>query len=506
MLWRTGVSSARLHKLMRSAGSGNMHFLQPLPLLLTMPVSRRSFLFLAMANAGVLSVATMRPVSATQVLVPNVSGLYAVAVAKTIQPTEVKEIVSAMQGWDGKVSVGGGRYSMGGQIAIVGGLHIDMRRMNKLVWFRPEERCVRVEAGMRWRDLQEVIDPHGLSVTTMQSYANFTVGGSVSVNAHGRYVGNGALANSVRSLQLVLSDGQVVEANRSLNRALFCCAIGGYGAVGVISEVELDLAENVRMERVVHAVPLGRYPEFFKTEIERDGKAVMHNADLVPPEFDAPIAVTWRVTSKPLTDTRRLIPKGLSYPLEQNVMWALTEIPFADRLQASVVRPILLSDEVVRWRNCEASLDVAQLEPRTRRFSTYALQEYFVPPRRFMSFVTRMAKILKKNEVEALNVSIRHSPADTVSALPWAKEEVFCFVLYYKQRTDERARAEVGRWTRELIDLALENEGRYYLPYQLHATTKQFRRAYPEAEGFARIKASVDPGQMLSNEMLDKYL
>ena len=65
---------------------------------------------------------------------------------------------------------------------------------------------------MTWRDLQDVLDPHDLSVRTMQSFSNFTVGGAVSVNCHGRYVGHGPVGLSVRALQLVLADGRVVEA------------------------------------------------------------------------------------------------------------------------------------------------------------------------------------------------------------------------------------------------------------------------------------------------------
>ena len=36
--------------------------------------------------------------------------------------------------------------------------------------------------------------------------------------------------------------------------------------------------------------------------------------------------------------------------------------------------------------------------------------------------------------------------------------------------------------TRERVDALLEARGRYYLPYRLHPTTGQFRRAYPQAE------------------------
>ena len=249
-------------------------------------IARRKFLTFALAGAGLHSLGMFRPVSAAELLVPNVTRLYSVAVARIVTPLNTREVAESVRDWPGKVTIGGGRYSMGGQVAIRGGLHIDMREMNNLVWFKPEERCVRVQAGMRWRDLQDIIDPHNLAVKTMQSYSNFTVGGAVFVNAHGRYVGNGLICNSVRAIQLVLADGATLEASNTHHRDFFRAAIGGYGAIGVIVEVELDLAENVRMERTVQRLPLNQYPEFFKATIEHDRANVMHNADLVPPNFD----------------------------------------------------------------------------------------------------------------------------------------------------------------------------------------------------------------------------
>ena len=472
----------------------------------TLLLPRRRFLVLSLASVGLFSIDAIRPVCAAELLVPNVTGLYSVVVAKIFRPLNSAEVAQAVRHWPGQIAVGGARYSMGGQIAIRGGLHLDMRGMKGLVWFTPERRSIRVQAGMCWRDIQALIDPHNLAVLTMQSYSNFTVGGSVSVNAHGRYVGNGPVGNSVKALQLVLADGSIVEASRSQNPSIFRAAIGGYGAVGVLTEIELDLAENTRIARVVQQVKLEDYADFFKHQIASDHTNILHNADLIPPLFDHPTAVTWKITQLPLTESLRLIPRGQTYHTEQNVIWALTELPGGAQLQEQVVRPMLLDRSLVKWRNHEASLDAAELEPRTRRISTYVLQEYFIPVRHFAPFARAMAKVLQKYGVEALNVSIRHSPADTVSLLPWAKEEVFCFVLYYKQRVYRKARDEVAIWTRALIDLALEYQGRYYLPYQLHASKEQFRRAYPEAEQFAIIKNRFDPENKFSNALLDKYL
>lgn len=470
--------------------------------------SRRSVLTLALAQAGWASSWPVRALAAPGIAVANVTGLYTVEVARVATPRDTRDVAAAVRGWPGKVAIGGGRYSMGGQVAIAAGLHLDMRQMNGLVWLRADDKVARVQAGMRWRDLQDHLNPLGLAVRTMQSYANFTVGGSVSVNAHGRYVGHGPVGHSVRALQLVLADGSIVEASRAANAELFRAALGGYGAVAVITEVELDLAPNVRIERVVEAVPLADYPRHFKARVLGDPRAVLHNADLLPPTFDAPVSVTWRraAPDTPLTETEALVPRGRRYALEKSVIWALTELPGGATVQGSVVHPLLTRRPAVKWLNHEASLDVAELEPRSRSVSTYVLQEYFVPERSFAAFAAAMAGVLRTHRVDALNISVRHSPADRDAMLPWAAEDVFSFVLYYKQRTSTATQQAVGQWTRELIDLVLRHGGRYYLPYQPHATRAQFDAAYPEAATLREAKRRHDPQSRFDNELWRRYL
>lgn len=471
-----------------------------------MTVTRRTFLSQALASAGLVALRPALAVSAPALLVPNVTGLYAVEVARIASPVSTAEVAREVERWPGRIAVGGGRYSMGGQTAVAMGLHLDMRRMNRPISIDRHKRIARVQAGMRWRDLQDVLDPLDLAVHTMQSYANFTVGGSVSVNAHGRYVGNGPVGHSVRALQLVLADGSIVEASRSAYPDLFRAAIGGYGAVGVITEVELDLAANCRIERLVQAVPLDAYPAYFTRSVRADPACVMHNADLLPPHFDAPVAVSWHRTAKPLTEAARLSPRGQASAWHQSVMFAVTELPGGLDFYREVVHPLLRARPAVTWRNHEASLDVAELEPRSRALSTYALQEYFIPVRHFARYVREMAKVIQRHDAEVLNVSVRHADADRVALMPWAKEEVFSFVVYYKQRTSLHALERVGDWTREMIETALRFEGRYYLPYQLHATRAQFDKAYPEAARLRVLKRAIDPADKFSNALWRKYL
>lgn len=471
-----------------------------------MPTTRRTFLAQALGAAGLLSLNPVSALAHSPLVITNVSQLYPVEVARIAVPGSTEELAREVRRWLGKIAVGGGRYSMGGQTAVALGLHLDMRRMNQLLHFDPAGRTVRVQAGMTWRDLQNTLDPVGLAVKSMQSFSNFTVGGSVSVNAHGRYTDTGPVGSTVRSMRLVLADGSIVTASANENFELFRASIGGYGAVGVIAEVELTLAENCRIERLVEPLTLETYRAYFRRHVRDAADIIMHNADLLPPHFDEPIAVSWRRTAKALTEPARLVPPGQRYRLSRNALQVATEVPYGDLLVRHVLHPLMRSKGVVKWRNHEASLDVAELEPASRADSTYALQEYFIPVAHFESFARDMAALIQQHGAQVLSVSVRHAKPDPLPLLPWAKEEVFSFVVYYKQKTSAAACSAVGEWTRAMIESALGYGGRYYLPYQLHATKAQFARAYPENETLKRLKRTIDPLGKFSNAMWAKYL
>jgi FAD/FMN-containing dehydrogenase len=467
---------------------------------------RRTFLQAAAGGACVAVAGGCSPASDAPPSVSDIAALEAMPVARIAQPASGDEVARSLQAWRGPVCIGGGRYSMGGQIVAGDALHLDMRGMNRLVKLDPQARVARVEAGMRWRELLEHLDPHDLSVAIMQSYSNFTVGGSVSVNCHGRYVGKGPLVNSIRALQLVTADGRVRELDRERDAALFSAVVGGYGGLGVVTEVELALDANTAMQRQVEFVPLADYPRFFRERVLGDPSMLMHNADLVPPAFDRPQSVSWRATAAAPTVAERLMPVDAGHGTTRAMIWAASELPGTGWMRERVQQEMLDAPQPVVWRNYEASWDVASLEPWTRRFSTWLLQEYFVPVDGFLAFAQGMAAILAAHEVNALNVSIRHSPADRASLMHWAADEVFCFVIYYKQRSDADADRKAERWTQRLVDLALSLRGRYYLPYRLHATRAQFRQAYPEYAQFVALKREIDPDGRFRNRLWDKYL
>lgn len=439
-------------------------------------------------------------------IVNDVTRLNPVVVSNVHAPTSIASVQEIVKITAGAISIGGGRFSMGGQTASHQSTHLDMRKLNQVLEFDAQAKSIRVQSGIRWCDIQNHIDEHDLSLRIMQTYANFTVGGSLSVNAHGRYIGQGPLILSVDVIELVLASGELVSASRTENSEIFYGAIGGYNALGVIVTAQFSLNDNVRVKRRSTVLPIQQYKENFFETVRGKPDAVFHNGDIYPPHYSRVNSVTWEETNKPATTSHRLMSLRDSYPIERSFLWAFTELPGGKSFREYVVDPLLFLSSPVHWKNYEAGYDVAELEPKSRNQSTYVLQEYFVPVERFDEYASAMGAIFRCFNVNLLNVSIRHASPDPGSLLAWAPTEVFAFVVYYKQATSESEKNKVAVWTRELIEAAVQCGGAYYLPYQPHATYEQFNKAYPRAGELRKLKAELDPGFKFRNVIWNRYL
>lgn len=454
--------------------------------------------------AALLMVLAVVPALAGET-VNDVTRLNPVAVEAVVTPTTIEEIGRIVRTHNGPVSIGGARHSQGGQTACTGCLFVDMRHFNHVLSLDAKQHLITVEAGTTWRAIQEAIDPKDLSVHIMQSYANFTVGGTLSVNAHGNYFNEGPVVNSVRSFRIVLADGMIVTASRNENPDIFYGAIGGYGGLGIIVEVTLDLADNRPLERVAQRLPLSGYKRFFADQVNGRSDAVLHYATLYPPEYKTLSAVTYYTTDKPVTVKDRLAPVAKPSAFDHLMLDFVTGTALGKWVREYVYDPVDGGPARVVWRNYAASQDANQLEPASRAKATYVLQEYFVPVAKFDDFAAKMAQILRAHRANVLNVAIRHSPAEPNTLLSWARQDTFCFVLYYAQGTRPEDGTQVKVWTSQLIQLAIDEGGDYYLPYQIIATKDQFLKAYPRASDYFALKQRLDPIYKFHSKLWDAY-
>ncbi|MET9969116.1 FAD-binding protein [Streptomyces sp. NPDC006356] len=110
-------------------------------------------------------------------------------------------------------------------------------------------RTVRVSGGVRYAELARAVYAHGFALPNMASLPHISVAGSVATGTHGSGVGNGALASSVREVELVTGDGSVVVVGRG--DARFGGAVTSLGALGVVTALTLDLEPSFDVEQHV---------------------------------------------------------------------------------------------------------------------------------------------------------------------------------------------------------------------------------------------------------------
>src|SRR3984893_1621483 len=166
-----------------------------------------------------------------------------------------------------KVTIAGQRHSMGGQSFTKDGLVLDMRGFNQLKLDKGR-KILNVQTGATWAQIQRLLDQQGLAVKAMQSINIFTVGGALSVNAHGIAHDPGPLAPTVRGIRIVLSNGETKTASPSENPELFRLALGGYGLFGVILDADLDVVDNEIYKWNSKYLDYKDFPDYYKKNIE----------------------------------------------------------------------------------------------------------------------------------------------------------------------------------------------------------------------------------------------
>ena len=420
-----------------------------------------------------------------------------------------------------KVAPAGVKHSMGGHAFATGALVLDMTGFNR-VTLDAAGKIITAQSGATWHQIQEQIHPR-FAVKAMQSTDIFTVGGSISVNAHGMDHHAGAIGGTIRWLRLMLPDGSVRRVSREDDPELFRLVVGGYGLFGVILDAQLDVVDNALYHSERRAVPYRDFPRLFRDELQaEDSIGLMYGHLSTAPEslLDELILYLYRDARAPIEALTALPPLGeLSLVRLRRFIFNLSKLggPAMSLkwLAEKHVEPRVESCTVTRAQGlvAEGACFVSRNEPmhdsvpylrNALHDETDILQEYFIPRDQFVPFIDGLRTIVREQRATLLNASVRVVHREDVS-LNYAPQDMFAVVLYLNQRTDDRGTQAMRRLTQSLIDLAAAVGGTFFLPYQLHYTPQQLERAYPTIPAFFRAKRRYDPDLLLTNTWYETY-
>ena len=398
------------------------------------------------------------------------------------------------------------RHSMGGQSMARGGTTYTMAHD----WIELDKTNLtyRTGAGTRWSTIIARLDAEGFSPAVMQSNNDFGVAATYSVNAHGWPVPFGPMGHTVRSIQIMLADGQLVTCSRDENADIFFAAMGGYGLIGVITEMQVTMVPNARLDPSYQTVdPLNFGPEFVQAiRATPNVQMAYGRMDISKDRFleDAMI-ITYRLADdqsglEPAPGSgwlskraRDIFRAQLGSDIAKHGRWWF-EAQLGPMIGGgATTRNTLLNEPVITLDDRDAT-------------RTDILHEYFISPENFGGFIAACREIIPSSYQELLNITLRYVQPDNESWLSYAGTERIAAVMLFSQEKSVRAEEDAKRMTQNLIDAATRLGGTYYLPYRLHARQDQIAAGYPGLRPFAAKKRAMDPKLLFRNALWDNYI
>jgi FAD/FMN-containing dehydrogenase len=422
----------------------------------------------------------------------------------------VREVRAA--GAEGRaVSIAGSRHAMGGQQFGTGLVLLDMQPMRRVLGFDAAAGTITVEGGIEWPEVVAGCDSRWGIAQKQTGADRLSVGGSVSVNGHGRGLTMRPLIADVESFTLVDADGEVRTCSRTADPELFRLVLGGYGLFGVITSVTLRLVPRRKLERVVEVI---RARELMPALDERIRDGFLYGDfqfsidDRSAGFLDDGVFSCYRPV-----DPETPIPveqRELSDSDWQHLLWlAHTDKPQAFERYAAHYRA---TSGQIYWS------DTHQLTPYVDGYhealdvrlgagcpATEMISELYVPRPDLPAFLGDAAEQLRRCGAGVIYGTVRLIERDEESVLAWAREPWACIVFNLCVEHTPAGRERAAEAFRGLIDLALRRGGSYFLTYHRWARRDQVEAGHPRLREVLRRKRELDPHERFQSDWYRHY-
>lgn len=364
------------------------------------------------------------------------------------------------------------------------GLQLD--RLAGIEAIDPVARTVTVRAGTRLRDLSAALDAHGLAMPILGSVAEQSIAGAISTGTHGSSVHHGNLASLVRGLRLVTADGALRVASRESDPDLFAAARVGLGALGILSELTLQVVPAFRLEERTRSLPV--------EEAIADAPALLASAPYAKlwwlPHTDQAVLFTATPTEAPVSER----------PWQRRVDAAINDWAFGPLLAAGARLPALVGP-------MNRVVGASYLRP-TRRVNRSDLVFNLVMPPSHREAEAAVALERAGEALGALRDLIRaggHRVGFIQELRAVAADDAWL------SPASGRATAQLGAYIPHSAQAdaffadfwsAMESfDARPHWGKEIGWAPGQIRASFPRFEDFAALRARLDPGGLFLNAM-----
>jgi FAD-linked oxidoreductase len=386
-----------------------------------------------------------------------------------------------------RVRVAGSGHSFTPLVATEGLLlHLD--RLSGVLAVDRERHRVRVLAGTPLHVLNPALQALGLALPNLGDIDRQTVSGAIATGTHGTGTRRQGIAAAVSGLTLVLADGSRLDCSAEVERELFDAARVGLGALGVVTEVEVQCVPAYRLHAKESPTSLTDLLPVLQEEADgtdhldllwfpHTDRVLAKRNDVVGPDEGPPPLARWRSTLEDDLLANRFFEVVNRVGAARPAM-----VPSINRLSARFLGSREFSDD--SWK--------VFCSPRDVRFVE---SEYAVPRHAVEAVLTELrAWFARTGAPVPFPVEVRFIAADDVW-LSTAYERDNAYVAVHQYH-----RIDPGPLFAAFEAIVAEHDGRPHWGKVHSLGSDRLRALYPRFDDFRAVRERLDPGHLFTNE------
>ena len=368
--------------------------------------------------------------------------------------------------------------------ALTNGHLLNMKHLNKIIDVDRANNQVTVEAGIHISELNEQLFELGLAMPNLGDIAYQTISGAISTSTHGTGAKITGIAGQVAAMRLVNGQGEIIHINSQQNPELLNVARVGVGALGIVTQVTLNVVPAFRLRAVEGAQKLDAL-------IENLDELVDTNEHF---EFFWIPHTKWALTKR---NNRTTDPVHIPSRAKQWYSKTFLEnYAFGAVCALGRLKPNLIP------RLATALPSSGQTEIVDESFRIFASErivkfvemEYAIPREFCGEALQRIRKMIDdKGHLVSFPVEVRFTAKDDIAlSTASGRDSAYIAVHMYKGMAYEL-------YFRDVADIMSDYEGRPHWGKMHFLTQNELSKLYPKWDEFLAARDQLDPSRTFAN-------
>lgn len=425
----------------------------------------------------------------------NWSGLVSARPTVTERPTSEEQVATVVgQAAQRRDRQGGSIRPVGSghsftELCVTRGTHIDLSAMSGLVGVDKETNRVRVQAGMTLGALGRLLLDNGLALENLGDINTQQVGGALATGTHGTGARFGNISSQVRAMRLVTADGSTRELTDGDELRAARISLG---ALGVVTEVELQAVHAFRL----HRVQTPRTLDSLLPELHDRVDSTDHVELYLFPHTRRALLLESTRTDAPAQPTNPLRLWFERDFLENTALGSMMRIAATQPRVAPMVSQGIAALATAGERIDESSKVFASV-----RRVKFVEMEYAIPAEHAITVVEQLLDMIVARRVPvAFPIEVRFSaPDDALLSTAQGRDTAYVAVHQY-------VGLPYQAYFDEAEEIFLRHGGRPHWGKRHSLTAKELSKRFPGWDHFQGVRRKLDPTSMFSGAYLQKLL